>query len=1352
MDSFTPGYVPSNFFIERPTYQQDFENLLHIDSKVRMLNIHSNGDGGIGKTRLLLKMVERCKINEKKDIGSYTQLIDFYHASTQSKNGLIEQLLIQLSHQKTQDSSEDIENNQFRFSKSWETIQEIKSIDSENIPLYERIYQQLEECFFNEYKAFCNELEKKGQIAVLFFDTYEFIQSFDDLQKEPNKRTPKRNYLTHWLETSFFVKLLSLSNIRIIVAGRYPLKNIAYSSSLINSVQEINLTSFNKDETFKFLNFVNFLKNGQQDLVFQLTGGHPILLALFVDRLIKEGNIDSFELFLKESQEESEFRQYLIEPIIHDDTEEANFIRTIAFAHLRMTPEMYAYIWEEPLYRVEYLGDETRLKIYEIFRKLGGLSFIKTKNKGLDYETIVLLHDEVRELIVKYYWKVYDENEQERKSIAQTLVEYYDTLLNENETELEEEKYKEKLSPNNRTALISERLYYLMWVNPERGVSKFEKEFDARIQREYELEVCASLVGRVEIFEALLSPLSKAKFFLRRLDLYNRQYLWDSTLSFFKDNPIEHIIGQISYPDKSFFEAHFKLQHAIAYHWKGQFEDAILLFGDAEKFFRGTKDENFNDFIMAAKWLGYAHYTAGNYLYAENIFNQALREFASKLREGTRNLLFIEIANIYSNMNVLLRATGKFYTALMYAEVAISIAREQNDQRELLRFLNAYAGTCLKTNRLYDAEQTYQECESLLENMLPDVLLRARVLQGRVLLFYNKYHNVANILLNYGNHPFRVEIIRTLKKEEQLPTDENLKKLEEASVEKKDDQYWLANNHFYCGEAFSLLERWDEALAAFNNSIEYAKNSNHYYIEIAAEIGKLSVYCYGNCNLASDSLEETKKHIHELLKKRKYYYYYLKGKLSIIEGDFNISEYQQTNNFKFIQGATRCFINACNEMYKFDKYFNYFDALRGMQKRLTWILADAEKGNDLDQQIKKLSDVWVYDEESELDICKLHGYSDRFSHIIEHILALRTGDQISLDNKVLFYTKQIEDGIERGKDDVRFAPLYGEMLVDIQEKKQDNTGLAIAWRMLGRAYRYNDRVIRSQHSYEKALEYAEEIGNKLLAAELCVELGANFYHRGEYEKALEFYRQDEIIQNNQSFIQENKLFIESADKYFEKAKLILKNISSSEENEANRVRALLDFKYGEYLVITQTIGSEPNQNIINLFTSALNKAIQLNNIRLAISALQSLITYYYLVGSKADDNLSKQLDELYSKEGINASILMGKHLIAEGNVIYDQLFSEEDIREKLKQSFKYYIRASDYKLRYSEKFFYEAIQIIFRRIANLPVKYIPLLQNKFSKDFLSVIPNSKDAEEAYELIGNFISIRKAQEEVNNNGN
>lgn len=1307
-----------DIFIGREEELALFKKILNPKSDIHILNIYSTGPdgigvGGIGKTQLLLHMQNICR--NLPHVTYSRHIIDFYDTESRTKTGVLRQIV------------ENLNPKRFpRFVELCSVYEQAKTGEERKA-----LSPQVEETFRKEYAEF----SKINNIVVLFFDTYESIRGTDATEH------------SKWLEKSLFPYLND--NTRLVVAGRHLLRETDDQK-----IQEINLSKFTFDDTVDFWkrcfdvktndelkDFLN-LDDHEIKKFHRLAGGKPILLALFADWINddqerKDKHIFDPEELLEEiekqagkigasvSQEQLRiFEEALVERFWHLGSPRNYTVACMAFAHRRMTPDMLDYLIKE----VPIKDTEISLPAPQNFlEKLGSLSFVKPKQNN-----VFLLHDEMQRLITQYWWNEQDIDRTIRKKTATRLVEYYNALIEKEDTSI----------------FHAERHYYLLYADLDTGFKEFVSQFDENLKK-YRINHCQLLfqeISRGEFYNEL-SPLLQAEIDLRSARWYNEQYRCEETLSLLKDikqdEKKKKIIAKTddgTY-DETFdwqMSANFEHEYGVAYLWLNRFKEATLCFAEAEKAFRKLGDRS--KLAWELNWLGYAHYRDGDLKNSQKVIERSIKEFL-KIQESPEDA-YIGISNAYSNLNPVLRRQGRFYEASNNGEIAVAIAEEKQNDRELMRFLHALAETYKFANKSFEASQICERAFAILESA-PDPLLKARLLISKALLSY--IHSDYIYIMEYyrrgeerGQALSRFhEVYMSAKK--QLEEAEQI--FEEARIilEKdiKTPTAELADLYFYMGEYYTITDNWQKSLELFRQAEDTAKTVRNEYREVDAVVGQIMVYYFEGSETENEQEIQSCK---ERISKSKYRYPNLLGKMEIMLGNLSYERYLENKNENDLRECVTKYVAACDYMLAFTRLIppdRFYATLRILAKRLGDLPPDFLPDRETAESFR---DIWDYDLKEKL-VCQKYG--DIFDAIVD--FTLKRTETLGNSEKWKDYAETCRERHEKcisdGKEKLRFVPVYDEMWLRSQIYSGSDTGMAEAHFYLAEAYNVNDNLFEAHKNIVLALQCAEKADDALLKARILVRLGQLLYRRGEYVKTIEYYRKSDIRENVQNFMRKSETYISKCTEYFKEAEDIL-NGPADDEKRADYVRGHLYFRWAELMVV---LGDRHPEEIEKLFSKSAEAAERGGNLWRQINATQSLIAHYYFsdqweAKQDAVSELRTKFEELNEKK-LYCPVLIARHLIIEGNVKYDQIFSKPDDEELIEGAFNNYILATRNKAEYSEKHFYEAVGMLIDRIAKLPKDAVKILYKDVYPKLQKKRPTGVIADDAYKLIEQFLQIR-----------
>lgn len=440
-----------------------------------ILNIHTDGNGGIGKTQLLQRMLKLCRSRYADRVISSDELIDFYYTEARSKAGIIEQIVSKLGI----DHFSHVVSQLERYRQTKDSSERLYILDDTVTALRK------------DYAVFAALSERAGKIVILFFDTYEVIQF---IGKEEN--TVERSDFSEWLEKELFPALQS-DNTRLVIAGRHPLINAAEGSVVTRPlalfedeeaiaflVEYLKVAEFSPDEYQRFLGdfpqaedllqrfrcdldaerigvqiykfsngnrkelgkevwqalknrvpvkkeqelkkqaLLDELKLNQDELttVIELAQRRPIYLALFMDWVrfskAEPGKLVREAESIRDEEAQRELFENTILEWLWNNPDKQKYIYYMTVAYRRMTAEIMQHLTGDSL-------EHCKKILLEDIRHFSFTKYKKDDEKG----DVVLLHDEMRDLIKKRWQNRIDPDQEQKKEILKKLIHYYEENL-----------------------------------------------------------------------------------------------------------------------------------------------------------------------------------------------------------------------------------------------------------------------------------------------------------------------------------------------------------------------------------------------------------------------------------------------------------------------------------------------------------------------------------------------------------------------------------------------------------------------------------------------------------------------------------------------------------------------------------------------------------------------------------------------------------------------------------------------------------------------------------------------------------------------------------------------------------
>jgi len=454
-----PGQKRFPKFIGRKKILEDIENFINLpNQKSRMCIIY--GEGGIGKTTILLKLKE--KFSTKNDF-LLSSIIDFSQLTNRTKIAVMNQI--------TKISPTSFNGYRNALDEFHEFEQKGRT---EQPGLRVRFLQKVEKTFLENLKT----INTNGYKIILFFDTGEQI--------------------FHTSLMDFIIKIAAETNdILLILAGRSPKTNNSSKTDAFfagkfieqeisrQNFKIIHLVGFDRNETDQYFNQSADGKNIDPEMrkkIQLLTKGNPIKIALSIEWLRRGIDISditehSYAELEKISKKEPErykkiyknFEFELVDRIRILQSPIDDILLKMAHVQLRFNSELLNRLIRNDIKP-------------SIIKELKSLPFIKV----IPDEDFFVLHDEVARLLNDYIWQRRDSTGLSRRNLNIEVLKYYDEKI-----EQLTRKYNNDRTYENDLELKSfqiERIYYQLGADFIRGFENFDRMFDDfRVKREEEL-------------------------------------------------------------------------------------------------------------------------------------------------------------------------------------------------------------------------------------------------------------------------------------------------------------------------------------------------------------------------------------------------------------------------------------------------------------------------------------------------------------------------------------------------------------------------------------------------------------------------------------------------------------------------------------------------------------------------------------------------------------------------------------------------------------------------------------------------------------------------------------------------
>ena len=1291
--------VSSAVFIGREQELAQFRRLLTPESPVSVFNIHTHGDGGVGKTKLLLRMQEQCASLPEQVVFA-REVVDFYHTESRSRLGVMQQIVNNLGLEHFPEYR-IILTHYFKATDA--------SAREEFLP-------QLEEAFQHDYAEFAATVAAQQKIIVLFFDTYEVIQRIE--ANEGGQQRITATGFSRWIETQLFPAISQYT--RLIVSGRYPLT--ALDSEQI-SLETLPLAHFTLTDTEIFWKQCFQVEQEQEltqkiapDLmqtIHTLADGRPVLLALFVDWLNSARNPLSPEKLLAEIVQRTGqpltsvtrahkqlFEKALIERIASLQGPEEQAIMYLAVAYQRMTPDMFRFLTDLPLQACRDI----------LLRHLRSLSFIKYK-KG----EIVLLHDEMRRLVIQHWWEEQDAARDDRRAIARDLIAYYQEQL----------LSQEQLSEADRETYTSELLEYALLADPQQGLIRFCHEFDIALE-DGRYDYCDLLLREAETYQQenprdlpfphfLELALRRIRYYTKTDRNYGKSLQRAATiLETYQDFPAW---------ENSSVHGHILMEQAIAQFSLGKFDEAIHAFEQARRIFYLVGEDS--AIHWTNNWIGYTYYRQGNFSEAKAYLTRAHTEFQDILDESSqcdpreRRQLLQGIQAALGNIAMVYSYTGQFDKAIRKAEIALNIVRHlPYNTVEIARTRNTVGQVFAFAGHAIDAHHHLAEAEKLLHGLTNRQIsgrvhtnlgfLQYRVNEFAYLVEYYRAEDLEKII-TYIPHD-RIDAARQL-------VEQAIEILNRPPVIKKE----LADAYYALGEVCMVTpdeDRWEQAEDAFLQSLKWGRESQFQYrvVDTLESLVTLYYFWNGASDVSSDTKANNQKKIRdcqqEIEQLADYPYPNLFGKYQVTLGDMSFDEALDILRSEdaedmfdainlLLKEAFDHYTAAAGLMHEFNET-RYYLILRVFYNRLNTLL-DASRNQQIVSSIFHFLDVQRSEWQTQIR---------EFEQIFYYV-ALRIQSEETQRSHLDELIQTIQQHLNQGN--FGLALLLNDCLIGLclSLRTYDSTNdayteqLVMRLSMQAKLYRILGDEYQARRYLRLTRRRLREISDSYLkeALEGWVDAGEGTlkYRRGDYGKLVEFYLTDELDTARKKFDAEFPGERQEALDLLQRGKEKLRKILAYWEEQRemttdpaqqqclqtrlstyHKCLGETHFRIGELLMLHERFSDRSYQKrVFRQFKQAIEEVTAGQDFFRRDDAMQSYVNALYFSGNY--DN-PEYLDERVTYEHILeekvSSPLMFPSIMAKLRITQsDALFSAYFEREKRENEYHYVPRRSNTDIR-----------------------------------------------------------------------
>jgi len=681
------------------------------------------GDGGIGKTRLLEALRERMRKRRRRK-WLCTELIDFHNTSNQTEFGLLAEIARQLGAA-----------HFAQFEKQLQNFSEVLT-QNPDASLYQEAVHRVAEAFFEGWR----ELLRRGERILLLFDTCEEMHD-----------------LAGWVARTFLPQLLKIQEDVYLAAGGtltappdLPHQTVAvwagrtslqFPQAWQPYVLSLELPALELNEVKEFFQLAECqLKPAQLKQLNERCGGRPLYIALSYEWLRNgRGVVDNL---LDNHQPFGARLVNWIEPL-KDPQSEA--IVAATFAWRRMEPGLLAA-----------LLDMTEPEAQALLEELGRFSFVKYRPADTA-ESNFQLHDEMRELVKRHVasrvsaW--------ETQALLEKVVRWYEKRIGD------EKMLAGQALPKTdaQRALLAEYTYYVCELDPVAAGSQLGERLFKYNVHYLNLSFCELLNHELSRFEKRLPNaridqlrFQQALVAFRREDYALASRLWHSLLRRPDCDP------------KLQATSHMMLVELEAY--TGIYQEAEEHAEAAENLYkillrklaRGAEAHN-----LVAKELGQVYNNRGYVYRIQGNLEKALHYYQKALKQGGTEK---NIARCLNNIGYVYFLQGDTEKALTYVGKALQLRQKLKIAYESGLGSNTMGMLLEGMGRIDDAADLYRKAYFYFEAAGSDRgLALVQISRGRLSRITNafdrafEYLTHANeVLARKGDNAYRLIALNEL--------------------------------------------------------------------------------------------------------------------------------------------------------------------------------------------------------------------------------------------------------------------------------------------------------------------------------------------------------------------------------------------------------------------------------------------------------------------------------------------------------------------------------------------------------------------------------------------------------------
>jgi tetratricopeptide (TPR) repeat protein len=416
------GAFATTELVGRKEQLQQILGRIQDSQNTRPCVIFLEGPGGIGKTRLLNEVIEKCKTMPGVKVSEH--LIDAYHLLIHTPVEFVEAVF---------DSLKSVDDTFQEYKRARRVLLNLR-LSGEATGIEEQVQEALN-AFVIGLKALTSPVEGTSQTrVVIVLDTLERFY-----YGAAESMLPDLPMAEAW--TWLMEQLKSLENIILVTGGRSEARQLLQNLDQSIDVIPISLGKFSLEEAREYFqaaagaarknqanhvaSVLESLSAAEIEQAYQLTDGRPVMLALVADYVSSGGLLQPLFDEARAAPgktPQDRFREKILERMLGLE-KVGEVLRYMALTIKGMDAEFLRRVLDIPKYRYEQ-ADEL-LAIIEKF------SFVKQRFDPNQEKKIYFLHDEVDDMLVEAaYWGP-GHYEEDRQRVYTQVIEYYEEKFKE---------------------------------------------------------------------------------------------------------------------------------------------------------------------------------------------------------------------------------------------------------------------------------------------------------------------------------------------------------------------------------------------------------------------------------------------------------------------------------------------------------------------------------------------------------------------------------------------------------------------------------------------------------------------------------------------------------------------------------------------------------------------------------------------------------------------------------------------------------------------------------------------------------------------------------------------------------